>query len=134
SDAVPRFYVNALQENAVEPLGQPELDLPEAVDGADLKFTAEVDVKPEITLPEYHGIEVSVEDATVSAEHVEERLESLRERFGTLQPAGDRPAAEGDHVTIDLSGSKDGEPVEELQATGLSYRVGSGNLLDGLDE
>lgn len=134
NDAIPQLYANALQENNVEPLGQPELDLPEEpVDGEDLKFTAEVDVKPEIELPDYAGLEITVSTAEASDEHVDERLDSLRERFGTLEDV-DRAAADGDHITIDVSGSKDGELLEEVQATGLSYRVGNDELLDGLDD
>jgi trigger factor len=133
NDAIPQFYVTALQENDVEPLGQPSLNVEEIQDGADLKFTAEVDVRPEIELPDYTGLEVSVDDAEVTDEDVEAELTSLRERFGTLVTV-DRPAGEGDFVTIDLSGSKDGEPIEDAQATGVSYRIGSGSMLEGLDE
>jgi trigger factor len=133
NEAIPRFYVTALQENEVEPLGQPSLEVEEIQDGANLKFTAEVDVRPEIELPDYTGLEVSVEDADVTDEDVEAELTSLRERFGTLVTV-DRPAGEGDYVTIDLSGSKDGQLIEDAQATGISYRVGSGSMLEGLDE
>lgn len=133
NEAVPQLYANALQENEVEPLGQPELNLDEMNDGEDLKFTAEVDVKPEITLPDYTGLEVSVDDVAVTDEDVEQQLQSLRERFGTLQ-AVERAAEDGDHITIDLSASKDGEPIEEAQASGMNYRVGSADLLDGLDD
>ena len=133
NEAIPRLYVDALQENEVEPLGQPEVDVTEFADGADLTFTAEVDIRPELTLPEYAGLEVSVDDADVSDDDIEEQVTGLRERFGSLSTV-ERAAGEDDYVTIDLSASKDGESIEEAQATGMSYRVGSGSMLEGLDD
>lgn len=133
NEALPGFYIQALQENNLTPLSQPELDLDEVSDGADLSFTAELDVKPEIALPEYHGIEAEVDDVSVGDDEVDEQLENLRERFGSLTPV-ERAAANNDFVTIDLSAAKDGEPIEEAQATGMSYQVGRGTMLEGLDE
>jgi trigger factor len=133
NDALPGFYIQALQENNIVPLGQPELDLGEVEDGVDLNFTAELDVKPQITLPDYTGIEAEVPAIDVADEQVDEQIEALRVRFGTLTPV-DRAAADGDFVTIDLSASKDGEPIEEAQATGMSYQVGRATMLEGLDD
>ncbi|MBA2574545.1 MAG: trigger factor [Nocardioidaceae bacterium] len=133
NDALPKFYIQALQDNDLSPLSQPELDLDEFEDGTDLSFTAELDVRPTITLPDYEGIEVEVDDIEVDDDAVDEQLELLRERFGSLIPV-ERAAADGDFVTIDLSAAKDGEPIEEAQATGMSYQVGRGTLLEGLDE
>lgn len=133
NDTLPDLYVEALEQNDLTPLGQPELNLDTLEDGKPLEFSAELDVKPDIELPEYHGIEVEVDDIDVGDDEVDEQLETLRERFGTLTPV-DRAAAEGDFVTIDLSAAKDGEPIEEAQATGMSYRVGRDSLLEGLDE
>jgi trigger factor len=133
NEALPAIYVQALQDNNITPLSQPELDLSEVEDGADLNFTAELDVKPEITLPEYSGIEAEVPALEVTDEQVDEQVEALRVRFGTLTPV-ERPAADGDFVTIDLSAAKDGELIEEAQATGLSYQVGQETMLDQLDE
>src|SRR4051812_31724807 len=133
NDALPGLYIQALQDNNIVPLGQPELDLSEVEDGADLNFTAELDVKPKIALPDYTGIEAEVPVLEVSGEQVDEQLEALRVRFGTLTPV-DRAAADGDFVTIDLSAAKDGEPIEEAQATGMSYQVGRATMLEGLDD
>jgi trigger factor len=133
NEALPAFYVQALQDNDITPLSQPELDLSEVEDGADLSFTAELDVKPAITLPEYHGIEAEVDEIKVGDDEVDEQVEGLRERFGSLIPV-ERAAADGDFVTIDLSASKDGEPIAEAQATGVSYQVGRGTMLEGLDD
>ena len=133
NDALPKLYFQALQDNEIVPLGQPEVDLQEFEDGASLTFTAELDTKPDITVPDYSGLEVTVEDIAVSDAEVDEQVEALRERFGSLLPV-DRPAADGDFVTLDLSAAKDGEPIEEAQASGISYQVGRGTMLEGLDE
>jgi trigger factor len=133
NDALPQLYIQALQDNNISPLSQPELEVDELQDGADLKFVVELDTKPEISLPAYDGIEVEVEDLTISDDEVDEQLENLRERFGSLNPV-DRPAEDGDFVTIDLSAAKEGEPIEEAQATGMSYQVGRGTMLEGLDD
>ncbi len=133
NDALPKLYVQALQDNNITPMSQPDVDLGDFHDGADLNFTAELDVKPQITLPDYIGLEVQVEDATVTDDDVGEQIELLRERFGSLIPV-DRLAAQDDFVTIDLSAANDGEPIEEAQATGISYQVGRGTMLEGLDE
>ncbi len=133
NEALPQLYFQALQDNNIVPLSQPELEVGEVEDGKDLTFVAEVDTKPEITLPEYNGIEVEVEDISIGDDEVDEQLENLRERFGSLNPV-ERAAATDDFVTIDLSAAKDGEAIEEAQATGMSYQVGRGTMLEGLDD
>ncbi|MPZ61403.1 MAG: trigger factor [Propionibacteriales bacterium] len=133
NDAIPRYYTEALRENDLTPLGQPELDVKEFEDGEKLTFTAELDVRPHIELPEYNGVTAEVDGIEIADAEVEEQLQALRERFGTLTEV-DRSAADGDFVTIDLAATKDGEPIEDAQAAGLSYQIGSGNMLDGLDE
>jgi len=132
-EALPQFYGQAIEENDVKVLGQPELDVAEINDGEELKFTAEVDVRPEIELPEYEGLEVTVDDAEVTDEEVEEQLTSLRDRFAVLAGV-QRPAQQGDFVTIDLAGSKDGVELEDARASGVSYEIGTGTMLDGLDD
>jgi trigger factor len=133
NEALPRLYVEALQSNDLEPLAQPEIDITKFEDHEALEFTAEVDVRPDVELPDYHGLEVSVEDLTVSDEDVEEQLQVLRERFGTLSEV-DRPAADGDFVVMDLVARKDGDVVEGAEVSDMSYQVGKGGMLDGLDE
>jgi trigger factor len=133
NEALPKFYGQAVEENDVKALGQPEVDVTELEDGQHLTFTAEVDVRPEFELPDYDGLEVTVDDAEVTDAEVDEQLEGLRARFATLTGV-DRAAADGDFVSIDLSATVDGEPVDDLTAKGLSYQVGQGSLLEGLDE
>lgn len=133
NEAVPRLYGQAVEENSVYALGQPELEVTKLEDGDELAFTAEVDVRPDIEVPDYDGVPVTVDDAEVTPDDVEEQLTSLRERFASLKGA-DRPAQDGDHVSIDLSATVDGEQLEDAQASGMSYEVGQGSLVDGLDE
>ena len=133
NDALPYFYTQAVQENTVETLGQPDIDLTDFADGSDLKFTAEVDVRPPIELPDFDSLEVTVDDAKVADSDVDEQLRELRERFSTLV-AVDRPVQEGDFLQLDLVATIGGEEVDDGRATGLSFEVGSKSLLPGLDE
>jgi trigger factor len=133
NEAIPQLYVRALREAELTPLGQPEIEVTEFEDHARLTFTAEVEVRPEVTLPDYAGLQAEVDEVAVSEEDVETQLQALRERFGTLVEV-EREVSDGDFVTIDLSASRDGEEIEDAQATGLSYQVGSSTMLDGLDE
>jgi trigger factor len=133
NDAVPRLYVEALQANELQPLAQPEIEVTKLEDNDTLEFTAEVDVKPEITVPAYDGLEVTVDDVAVTDEEIEEQLATLRERFATLSDV-ERAAQDDDLVTIDLTATREGEPVEGGEVSGYSYKVGSGDMLDGLDD
>jgi trigger factor len=134
NEALPRFYAQAIEESDVRPLGQPTVDVTEVPDpskGGELKFTAEVDVRPELELPDLEGVEVAVDDVEITDADVDERLDDLRQRFGTLVGV-DRPAQTGDFVTLDISATIDGEEIDTV--SGVSYEVGSGQMLEGTDE
>ncbi len=133
NEAVPDFFIQAVREAKLATLGQPEYEITKLEDGTEIAFTAEVDVRPHFDLPDLESLRVVVEDAEVSPDQVEEYLLALRERFASLMPV-DRPVEDGDYVSIDLSAQVDGEPVADAQATGISYEVGSGSILDGLDQ
>ena len=133
NEILPQKYVEALQENSLEPVAQPEIEVTRLEDNEALEFTAEVEVKPEITLPDYEGIEAQVEDIELTDVDVEEQVQALRERFATLLDV-DREAAEGDFVVMDLRATQDGEAVEGAEVSGMSYQVGRGGMLEGLDE
>jgi trigger factor len=133
NDALPSLYGNAVRENEVEILGQPEIEVTNFADGEDLVFTAEVDVRPEIDLPSYDGLPVTVDDADVADAEIDEQLQGMRDRFATLATV-ERAAASGDFVSIDLSATVDGKPVEDASASNLSYEVGSDSLVGGLDD
>ncbi|WNI15497.1 trigger factor [Actinacidiphila sp. ITFR-21] len=133
NDALPKFYTDAVNEGELNVLGQPDVDITEFNDGDELKFTAEVDIRPAIAIPDYSGIEVVVDAVEVTEEDVDTSLEELRDRFAATTPV-DRPAADGDVVVVDLEAGVDGEVLEDGVATGVSYTIGSGQLLDGIDE
>jgi trigger factor len=133
NDALPKFYVQALQDNDLVPLAQPEIDITRLEDNELLEFTAEVVVRPPIELPSYDGVTASVEDVVVTDADVEEQVQALRERFATLKDV-ERAAADGDFVSIDLTASKDGETIEGGELSGYSYQVGKGDMLPGIDE
>ena len=132
NDAIPAFYGQAVEAADVRVLSQPEIEVTSFADGEQLTFTAEVDVRPAIELPELTNMPVTVDDAEVTEADVDEQVNSLADRFGTLTSV-ERPVEAGDFVSIDLSLSADGKPVEDGTATGLSYEVGSEGLIDGLD-
>jgi trigger factor len=133
NEALPGFYGNAVREQELDTLGHPEIEVTQFTDGDELIFSAEVDVRPTLDLPEYDALPVSVDDADVTDDAVEEQLTGLRDRFATLSGV-ERAAATGDYVSIDLSATIDGEPVEDATADSLSYEVGSDSLVQGLDE
>ena len=132
-EAVPARYSEAIASAEVQPLGQPEIEVTSKEYGGDLTFTAEVDVRPEITLPDLSALAFTVDAIEVDDEEVDTELQNLRARFGTLTGV-DRPAQDGDFVSIDLSATVDGEDVEEAKTEGLSHEIGSGNLIEGLDD
>jgi trigger factor len=135
NDALPRAYGEAAREHDLRPIGQPEIDVADAGSisaESPLHFTAEVDVRPQIDVPDVSGLAVTVDDVDVDDAEVDEQLEELRARFGTLTGV-DRPVREGDFVSLDLIATVDGEEVEAGSARGLSYEVGADDLVDGLD-
>jgi trigger factor len=135
SDGRGGFYSEAVRENDLRPLGQPEVEVTQVPDPSEkdgeLHFTAEVEVRPEIELPELSGLAVTVDAAEVTDEDVAERLDALRERFGTLVGV-DRPAKDGDFVVLDLKAEIDGDEIDSV--SGVSYQIGSGTMLDGRAE
>lgn len=135
NEGLDTFYRQAVDESEIRPLGQPSADIaewPDAKDfSGDLVVDIEVDVRPEITLPKYEGVELTVEPALVTGSEVDEELDRLRSRFGTLVTV-DRPAKSGDFAQIDLTAVIDGNEVDT--ASGISYEIGSGELIEGLDE
>jgi trigger factor len=133
NEAIPTKYLEAVSTSEVRAIGQPNIEVTKIEDGDLVAFTAEVDVRPEITVPAFGELSVTVDDVELTDDEVNEQLDELRARFGTLTGA-DRPAEAGDFVSIDLSATVDGEEVPEASTSGLSYEVGSGDLVDGLDD
>jgi trigger factor len=133
NEALPKFFAEAVEAEEVRAIGRPEVDVTAVPleDGQDLEFTVETDIRPDIDLPDLGGIAVEVDTVEVSDEDVEERLTSLRERFGTLVGV-ERAVEEGDHVSIDLTAEIDGEEIDTV--SGVSYEVGSATMLEGMDD
>jgi trigger factor len=131
--AIPEVYSEVVRENQVRVLGQPEIEVTRLEDNDSLTFTAEVDVAPELQLPSLDDLAVTVDDIEVTDEEIDQQISVMRERFALLTGV-DRPAEDGDYVSIDLEATVDGEVLEEGTTSGMSYEVGSGNLMDGLDE
>jgi trigger factor len=132
NEAVPEFYRKAVAEHEVMVLGQPDLEVTKLDDGKELAFTAEVDIRPAFELPDLHQLAVTVDNAEVSPDQIEEYLGALRERFASLKNV-QRAIQTGDFASIDLAATVDGKPVEDAQAAGISYEVGTESMLDGLD-
>lgn len=135
NEGLDTFYRQAVEENDVRPLGRPEADITEWPNekdfSGDLLLTIEVDTRPEVTLPDFGDITLTVDAAEVSVDDVEEELDRLRSRFGTLVTV-ERPAKTGDFAQIDLIATIGGEEVDT--AANISYELGSGELIDGIDE
>ena len=131
--ALPTFYSQAAKENDVLVIGRPDVEIVELKDKENFSFTVEVDVRPEITLPNFSQIKIEVDDVKVNDADIDEQIQSLRTRFGTLTTV-EKNVATGDFVTIDLVATKDGNDLEGGTANDLSYEVGSASMIDGLDE
>ena len=133
NEMVPSRYGQAVEEHDLKVIGQPDVDVTKLEDGELVEFTAEVDVRPEIELPDFADISVEVDALKADDEAVQAELDNLLARFGTLTGV-ERAVEDGDFISIDLSATVDGEELEEASTEGLSYQVGSGDLIDGLDE
>ena len=131
--ALPTFYSQAAKENDVLVIGRPEVEITELKDKENFSFTVEVDVRPEISLPNFAEIKIEVDDVKVNDGDIDEQIQSLRTRFGTLTTV-EKNVATGDFVTIDLVATKDGKDLDGGTANDLSYEVGSASMIDGLDE
>ncbi|MCB1286862.1 MAG: trigger factor [Mycobacterium sp.] len=133
NEVLPARYSEAVTAGELRPLGQPDIEVTKIEDGEELLFTAEVDIRPDIELPDLATLKITVEPIEVTDEEVEAELEALRARFGTLKGV-ERAAQSGDFVSIDLSATVNGEEIPDGSAEGLSHEIGSGQLIEGLDE
>ncbi len=133
NDALSPAYQKALGEAQVVPLGEPEIEVTRLEDGSLVEFTADVDVRPDFDIPSFANLSAVVDTLRDTDADVQERIEILRARFATTTEVS-RAAADGDVVTIDLEGSRDGEVLPDATAESITYRIGSGGMLDGLDE
>ena len=133
NDMLPTRYEQALAENDLNPLGQPDIDVTKIEDNDVVEFTAEIDVRPEIEVPDFTQISVTVPELKVDDAAVDAELDTLRERFGELKDTK-RKLKKDDFAIIDLEATINGEKLEDASAEGLTYRVGADDLMDGLDK
>ena len=132
-DSIPEFYARAVTENEVDVIAAPELEITEGEESGPVAFEAVVEVRPVVQVPGYGSLRVTIESIAPDEEQVAEQIQRLRTQFGELTEV-DRPAVEGDFVTIDIAGSQDGEPIAQLTAEDYLYEVGSGGILPEVDE
>ena len=133
NDMLPTRYEAAVTENDLKVIGQPEIDITKIEDNDVVEFTAEVDVRPEITVPDFSKISVEVPALKIDDEAVDEELDNLRARFGELKDTR-RKMKKGDFAVIDIEASIDGEKIEEASTEGISYEIGRDDLIEGLDK
>jgi len=131
--AIPTFYSQAAKDNDVLVIGRPTVEITELKDNENFTFTIEVDIRPDIALPNFSEIKLEVDDVKVTDADIDEQVQALRTRFGTLTTV-EKVVASGDFVTIDLVATKDGVALDGGTANDLSYEVGSASMIDGLDE
>lgn len=130
--ALPDYYNRAVDENEVDVIAAPEIDIRSGEDSGPVTFDAVVEVRPQIKLVGYQNVKVVIPRPDVTDEEVEAQIDRLRNQYGELR-AVERPAQDRDHVTIDVKGTQEGEPVEGLTADDLLYEVGSETVIDELD-
>lgn len=133
NDAIPSALAEVLVDNKIVQMSRPNVDVTKMDDEEGLAFTAEIDIRPEFDLPKLEDIKVTVDNAEVTDEQVEEQLTELRQRFGSLKTV-ERASQDGDIVMIDLRGEHDGKPVEEITAQAMSYELGSDGMVPGFDD
>jgi trigger factor len=133
NDGLNTFMSNALRENKISIIGRPEINAIDYDEKKPLTFTAEVDIRPNLTLPNFSEMTITVDDVVVADEEVAEQVDALRARFGTLSTV-EKAVENGDFVTIDLVATINGKEVEGGVASDISYEVGNNRMVDGLDE
>lgn len=132
-EALPEYYARAVRDNDVDVIASPEIDITSGEESGPVSFDAVVEVRPQVTVAGYASLRVEIPAPRPTDADVEAQLERLRDQYAELETV-DRPAADGDRVLIDIEGSRDGEPIEGLSATGYLYEVGSGAVAAELDE
>lgn len=133
SDALPDLYSKVIEEKEIQPLAQPEIEVTKFVENEPLEIVAKVEVKPEIKLPEYKGVEVLAPSPHASETDIDNQLQRMRERHGILESVN-RSADKGDFVAIDMFGFRHGEPIEGASVEDFIYEVGSARFVPELDK
>jgi trigger factor len=132
-DALPDYYARALQEHEVDAIAPPDIDITAGQESGAVVFDAVVEVRPQLKLAGYGGLRVTVPNPEVTEAEIDGQIDRLRNNFGELSPVS-RPARDGDHLTIDLKGSRNGEAVAGMTTDDFLYELGSGTVLPELDD
>lgn len=133
SDAVPEYYAQAVNDHDVDVIAPPEIDITSGAEGGPVSFDAVVEVRPLITITGYDQLKAEVPSPEPTEEEISQQIDQIRKQFGELAPVA-RPAIDGDHVTMDIYGSYNGEEVEGLTVDGYAYEVGQGAVVPEIDE
>jgi trigger factor len=131
--ALPDYYAQAVEEAALDTIAAPEIDITAGEDAGALAFDAVVEVRPKVSIAGYEGLVVTLTALDTTDEEIDARVDRLREQFAELNDV-ERPATDGDLVTVDIQGIRDGEPAEDLSADDFNYEVGTGGIIEGADE
>ncbi len=134
NELVPDIYDAAIKENNIEAVSRPNIDITQMEKGKDLIFTAIVQIKPEVKLGKYKGIELKKIEYTVSDKEVEHELGHMAERNARLVTIEDRPVEKGDIAVIDFEGSIDGVPFEGGKAEKHELEIGSNTFIPGFED
>jgi trigger factor len=131
-DALPGYYSRAIRDEDVDAIAAPEIDITAGEEAGPVAFDAVVEVRPQLHLAGYNGLRVTIPNPEVTEEDITAQVDRLRNNFGELTPIA-RPARDGDFLTIDLKGTRHGEPVPGMSTDDLSYELGSETVLPELD-
>ena len=132
-ESVPEYYMSAVRENEVDVIAPPEIEITDGEEEGPVCFEAVVEIRPTVTVPGYGSLRVAIDNPEPTDEEIDAQLDRLRNQFGELEVV-ERPAEDGDFVTIDVQGFQDGEPLDQLTAEDYSYEVGSGGILPEVDD
>ncbi|MGD0440154.1 MAG: trigger factor [Acidimicrobiales bacterium] len=131
--ALPDYYAQAVEEADIDTIAAPEIDITSGEDAGALAFDAVVEVRPKVSIAGYEGLVVTIPSVEPTEAEIAARLDRLREQFAQLSEV-ERPARDGDLVTVDLQGIRDGEVADGLSADDFVYEVGTGGIAEGADE
>lgn len=132
-DGIPEYYRQAVEENDVDVIASPELEVTSGQEEGDVAFTAKVQVRPTVELHGYDAMRIEVENPVPTSEVIEAQIDQLRERFAAVEPS-DFPLVDGNLAVLDIVGTIDGEAIGTLGITDFSYQVGSGQVIPELDD
>ncbi len=132
-EALPDYYARAVVEHDVDVIAAPEIEITAGEESGPIVFDAVVEVRPQVNVAGYNGLRVEIPRPAPSPDDIDEQLDAMRGQFAQLEPV-ERAAADGDHVTIDISGTHEGEEVPGLTTTDYDYEVGSGAVVAEIDE